>query len=79
MEKNISINIIIVIKLQNATWRVFLIICKRVRVLGQKNIRNGQRRLDAPFGLETLKKLVAVAATLLVISAGTDVPLEGSG
>jgi hypothetical protein len=45
----------------------------------QKNIRNGQRSLDAPFGLETLKKLVAIAATLLVVSAGTDVPLEGSG
>jgi hypothetical protein len=45
----------------------------------QKNIRNGQRSLDAPFGLDTLKKLVAIAATLLVVSAGTDVPLEGSG
>jgi hypothetical protein len=45
----------------------------------QKNIRNGQRSLDAPFGLETLKELVAIAATLLVVSAGTDVPLEGSG
>jgi hypothetical protein len=45
----------------------------------KKNIRNGQRSLDAPFGLETLKKLVAIAATLLVVSAGTDVPLAGSG
>ena len=32
-----------------------------------------------PVGSETLKKLVAVAATLLVISAGTEVPLEASG
>ena len=29
-----------------------------------------------PSGLETLKKLVAIAATLLVTSAGTDVPLK---
>ena len=32
-----------------------------------------------PVGSETLKKLVAIAATLLVVSAGTEVPLEGSG
>ena len=32
-----------------------------------------------PVGSETLKKLVAIAATLLVVSAGNDVPLDGSG
>ena len=32
-----------------------------------------------PVGSGTLKKLVAIAATVLVVSAGTDVPLEGSG
>jgi hypothetical protein len=53
--------------------------CRLQNCKTQKNIRNGQRSLDAPFGLETLKKLVAIAATLLVVSAGTDVPLEGSG
>jgi hypothetical protein len=53
--------------------------CRIANCKTQKNIRNGQRSLDAPFGLETLKKLVAIAATLLVVSAGTDVPLEGSG
>ena len=49
----------------------------------QKNIRNGLGDYDAPVGSETLKKLVAIAATLLVVSAGTDVPLldllQGSG
>ena len=45
----------------------------------QKNIRNGLGDYDAPVGSETLKKLVAIAATLLVVSAGTEVPLEGSG
>ena len=44
----------------------------------QKNIRNGLGDYDAPVGSETLKKLVAIAATLLVVSAGTEVPLEGS-
>ena len=32
-----------------------------------------------PVGSETLKKLLAITATLLVVSAGTEVPLEGSG
>ena len=45
----------------------------------QKNIRNGLGDYDAACCSETLKKLVAIAATLLVVSAGTEVPLEGSG
>jgi hypothetical protein len=37
--------------------------------------------MRSPSGprLKTLKKLVAIAATLLVVSAGADVPLAGSG
>jgi hypothetical protein len=45
----------------------------------KKNIRNGLGDYEPPVCSETLKKLVAIAATLLVVSAGTEVPLEGSG
>jgi hypothetical protein len=45
----------------------------------KKTFAMGSGDYDAPFGSETLKKLVAIAATLLVVSAGTDVRLEGSG
>jgi hypothetical protein len=53
--------------------------CRIANCKTQKNIRNGLGDYDAPVGSETLKKLVAIAATLRVVSAGTDVPLEGSG
>ena len=39
----------------------------------------GSVTMMPPVGSETLKKLVAIAATLLVVSAGADVPLAGSG
>jgi hypothetical protein len=44
-----------------------------------KKHSNGLGDYDAACCSETLKKLVAIAATLLVVSAGTEVPLEGSG
>jgi hypothetical protein len=39
----------------------------------------GSATMMPPVCSETLKKLVAIAATLRVVSAGTEVPLEGSG
>ena len=45
----------------------------------KKTFAMGSVIMMPPVGSETLKKLVAIAATLLVVSAGTDVPLEGSG
>jgi len=39
----------------------------------------GAMRSPSAARQKTLKKLVAIAATLLVVSAGADVPLEGSG
>jgi hypothetical protein len=53
--------------------------CRIAKCKTQKNIRNGLGDYDAACCSETLKKLVAIAATLLVVSAGTEVPLEGSG
>ena len=45
----------------------------------KKTFAMGSVIMMPPVGSETLKKLVAIAATLLVVSAGTDVPLAGSG
>jgi hypothetical protein len=45
----------------------------------KKTFAMGSVTMMPPVGSETLKKLVAIAATLLVVSAGTEVPLEGSG
>ena len=45
----------------------------------KKTVAMGSVTMMPPVGSETLKKLVAIAATLLVVSAGTEVPLEGSG
>jgi hypothetical protein len=44
----------------------------------KKTFAMGSVTMMPPVGSETLKKLVAIAATLLVVSAGTEVPLEGS-
>ncbi len=45
----------------------------------KKHFATGSATMMPPVCSETLKKLVAIAATLLVVSAGVDVPLEGSG
>ena len=45
----------------------------------KKTFAMGSVIMMPPVGSETLKKLVAIAATLLVVSACTEVPLEGSG
>jgi hypothetical protein len=45
----------------------------------KKTFAMGSATMMPPVCSETLKKLVAIAATLLVVSACTEVPLEGSG
>jgi hypothetical protein len=45
----------------------------------KKTFAMGSATMMPPVCSETLKKLVAIAATLRVVSAGTEVPLEGSG
>jgi hypothetical protein len=45
----------------------------------KKTFAMGSATMMPPVCSETLKKLVAIAATLRVVSAGADVPLEGSG
>ena len=45
----------------------------------KKTFAMGSVIMMPPVGSEVLKKLVAIAATLLVVSAGADVPLAGSG
>ena len=73
------------------TKNVVLQLCNRVLGIHQnakrrmqiakrkKTFAMGSVTMMPPVGSETLKKLVAIAATLLVVSAGTEVPLEGSG
>ena len=53
--------------------------CRIANCKTQKTFAMGSVTMMPPVGSETLKKLVAIAATLLVVSACTEVPLEGSG
>ena len=53
--------------------------CRMQNAKRKKTFAMGSVIMMPPVGSETLKKLVAIAATLLVVSACTEVPLEGSG
>ncbi len=52
---------------------------KLMLTLTQRSLASGAIPVSERRAAEMLKMVVVIAATLLAVSAGADVPLEGSG